>query len=532
MSEDLEKQQHVPCPHCGSSDAASHHKDGWMHCFSCGKNWKEGNFEVSKKEVKKGMPTLEEYIVPIKSRGFTQETCEFWGTTVAEYGEEMCIVFNHFNEKKEVVGRQIRTPDKDFYSFGTLGLYGKHLWQPNGKALIITEGPADAMAVSQINNYKFPVVSIPNGVQSAEKIFKQELKWIESFEQVVLMFDNDEVGIEAAQKCAAILTPGKVKIAKLPLKDANDMLLAGRGEEVTKSFWSAETYQLAGIVTIEDVKDLVLSKPEYGIPWPWPSLTRFTYGRRKHEIYGFGGGTGSGKSDFLTQVMAQTAGELNEKIGIISLEQTVEETVKRLAGKFKKKFFHLPDHEYDPSVLEKAMKDLQKNVVLYDHYGCSDWESIKNIIRYFAVGHDCKHIFVDNLTSISSKEQSRLEQLRTIMLGLVECAQRFDITLYYVSHLSTPAGTPHEEGGPVSASQFYGSRDIARCSNYLFGIERNQLAEDESERHKSKMKVLKARYAGHLNGNTLNLTYDIKTGMLNEDNERVVEREEIRETAF
>jgi len=26
---------HIPCPKCGSSDAAAINSDGWRHCFSC-----------------------------------------------------------------------------------------------------------------------------------------------------------------------------------------------------------------------------------------------------------------------------------------------------------------------------------------------------------------------------------------------------------------------------------------------------------------------------------------------------------------
>ena len=54
------------------------------------------------------------------------------------------------------------------------------------------------------------------------------MEWLEGFETVVFMFDEDEPGRKAAQACAQLLTPGKAKIASLPLKDANEMLLANR----------------------------------------------------------------------------------------------------------------------------------------------------------------------------------------------------------------------------------------------------------------------------------------------------------------
>ena len=38
--------------------------------------------------------------------------------------------------------------------------------------------------------------------------------------QVVLMFDMDEPGREAAAECAPLFSPGKCAIAELPVKDA------------------------------------------------------------------------------------------------------------------------------------------------------------------------------------------------------------------------------------------------------------------------------------------------------------------------
>ena len=52
------------------------------------------------------------------------------------------------------------------------------------------------------------------------KDLQQQLEWLEKFESIVLMFDSDTAGQTAAQECSKIFTPGKCKIATLPLKDA------------------------------------------------------------------------------------------------------------------------------------------------------------------------------------------------------------------------------------------------------------------------------------------------------------------------
>jgi twinkle protein len=96
----------------------------------------------------------------------------------------------------------------------------------------VTEGEIDALSVSQQTGNKWASVSVPNGAQGAHKAVARSLEWLETFESVVFMFDSDLAGREAAEKCSLMLSVGKAKIATLPLKDANEMLVAGRGSEI------------------------------------------------------------------------------------------------------------------------------------------------------------------------------------------------------------------------------------------------------------------------------------------------------------
>jgi 5S rRNA maturation endonuclease (ribonuclease M5) len=122
-------------------------------------------------------------------------------------------------------------PNKDFLFLGDIkeaGLYGQHLWRNGGRKVVITEGEIDALSVSQAQDNKWPVVSVPNGARGAKKAIQRELRWLEEFEEVVLMFDEDEEGRAAAQECAGLFRPGKCKLARLPMKDANELLKPAR----------------------------------------------------------------------------------------------------------------------------------------------------------------------------------------------------------------------------------------------------------------------------------------------------------------
>src|SRR5690606_10122518 len=124
-----------------------------------------------------------------------------------------------------LTAQHIRTPDKEFFWTGEakhLELFGQHLWRNGGKRIVVTEGEIDCLTVAQVFGLNWPVVSVPNGAQSAKKYIQQNLEFLEAFEEIVLAFDNDEPGRQAAEECASILTPGKVKIANWgPYKDAS-----------------------------------------------------------------------------------------------------------------------------------------------------------------------------------------------------------------------------------------------------------------------------------------------------------------------
>ena len=92
------------------------------------------------------------------------------------------------------------------------------------------------MSVSQAQNNKYPVVSLPSGSQSANKYIAANLKMVISICTIVICFDSDEPGMVAAEKAIKILPPGKAAICRLPRKDANEMLIAGEGKNLEISY--------------------------------------------------------------------------------------------------------------------------------------------------------------------------------------------------------------------------------------------------------------------------------------------------------
>lgn len=455
-------------------------------------------------------------------RGISADTCAKFGYLVGEHHGKPVQIAPYY-KAGQLVAQHIRDSSKDFkWTGNTAGveLFGQHLWRDGGKLVVVTEGEIDCLTVSQLQSNKWPVVSIPMGAQSAKKYLKANLEWLERFETVVLMFDMDEPGQLAAAECAPLFTPGKCKVATLGLKDPNELLLANRGSEVIDAIWGAKSYRPDGIVSITDLI-LQLDVPiEMGLSWPWDALTRATYGIRSDEVYTLGAGTGMGKSEIWKEVMVHLVRVHGEKVGGIFLEETPAHTVRCLAGKDKDKRFHVPNAGWTQDEFNEAVKDLAKQdkVVLYDHFGHTDYDTIKSRIRYMVVSQGCKHIFLDHITALASGERDLDErkELEYIMTDLSSLARELHFTLYLISHLNTPEGKPHEEGGRVMIRHFKGSRAIGQWSSFMFGLERNQQEPNEKLRHVSLLRILKDRYTGQATGVVIPLGYEVETGRLRE----------------
>jgi twinkle protein len=204
--------------------------------------------------------------------------------------------------------------------------------------------------------------------------------------------------------------------------------------------------------------------------------------------------------------------------GVIYLEQGVAETARRVAGKSVGKRFHVPDGSWTQEELREAVRALRDThrLHLYDNWGAMDWPTIKARIRYMASALGCQHIYLDHLTALAASETDERVALEKIMAEAASMAQSLKIVLHYVSHLTTPEGKPHEEGGRVTIRHFKGSRAIGFWSHFMFGLERDQQGAD---RGLTFVRCLKDRNTGQATGRVFPMRYDETTGMLNETDE-------------
>lgn len=522
---------HVPCPLCGSSDAGSLYDDGHCFCFVCQKPFTQDGSELpASAAAPKVDADLQAYlargsIVSHPKRGLTQATCKHWGylgnAANADHLSPYCDAHGVMRAIK------VRHPDKTFTWIGNhkecSALYGRWLWGQGGKMVVVTEGEIDALSVSQAFGNKFAVCSVRDGAQTAAKCVAKELEWLSSYERVVFMFDMDDPGRAAAIECARLLPPGKAFIAKLTEKDANELLKKGKQEEITRAAWNAEQYRPDGIVSAVSLFEAALHPPTSGLTWPWEFLTNWTYGRRYGEVYTFGAGTGIGKTDAIDEVVAHTLSVNKEAVAVFSYERGPAQTLKSIAGKLYSRRFHIPDPEGDFWTLDE-LKDALRSIehecaplFINDHFGGSDWASIKERIRYLFHAEGVRHFVIDPLSAMVVDSDDERRDLDKIVLEAATLASGLGICVYLVSHLTRPDfGPSHEEGGQVRLKQFRGSNAIGMFSTYVIGLERDQQADEPSERLRTLWRCVKDRYTGNSVGLTAPTYYDRISGRLEE----------------
>ena len=515
--------RHEVCPSCRENgldtdgDNLARYTDGGAHCFAC-KYTEKGNTTsqvISMKETKR-TDFINGTYNDLPKRKLSLATCRKFNYQIGEHKGQQAHIANYYDSNYKIEAQHIRYPDKGFSWIGNpknVLLFGQHLWRDSGKMLVVTEGEIDALSVSQyVFQNRFPVVSIPSGVNSAPKSIKHNIEWIEKFESVIFCFDNDEQGNEAALKCAALISPNKAKIAKLPLKDASEMVQAGRAKELVDAIWGAKQYRPDGIIEGKDTWDLVIADDEQAsVDYPYQGLNNKLRGLRKGEIVTITAGSGTGKSQFCREVAHHIINR-NQKLGYIALEESVQRSVRGLLSISLNTPLHLEEirKEIPQDKIKSEWEKLNKNVFFYDHWGSQESGNLLNKIRYLVRGLGCNWIVLDHISIVVSgigegDERRIIDNTMTALRSLVE---ELKFGLLIVSHLKRPVNVNrgHEEGLNTSMSQLRGSAGIGQLSDIVIGCERNQ----QSTEHPNLMtlRVLKNRHTGetgvatHLNFNT------------------------------
>ncbi len=527
-------------------------------CFSCGHYTKDPYQRLTDKDLDSTKPdrlstgktdrsvyretptsTDECLLHPIREisdRKLSYSTCEHFGVRVGVDTRDGTTPVYHlypfYDSEGNLTGYKYRSvKDKAFQTIGSVKgnqLFGADTVKSKGSKLFITEGELDAMSVYQAlkenSNIDWDpsVVSLPNGSKSAVKSISENLDLINNYEQVVLVFDQDAPGKEAAKEVCKILA-GKVYLAKLTEKDPNDMLKAGKSVDLKWAvLTNAKKYQPDGIINAKDCWDRYKNVREaecYPYPPTMPILNQKTFGCRPGSIVTVTSGSGCGKTQFLRELKYHYWATTDEKIADIALEEDVGDTIGGMLSLHLNKRITLPDVNVSEEDEEEAFQDIfgSGRFTMYDFFGGMDDDNLFSKLRYFtSTGH--KFIFLDHLSIIVSEYASdggERERIDTIMTKLAKLVKETGAIIFLVVHLKKAESSRHtfEEGATPTLDDLRGSGSIKQLSWDVIGLSRNQQHKDTICANTSELHTLKCRFTGRT-GKSGFLLFDDKSGRM------------------
>lgn len=517
------------CPACGSRDNLGVYTDH-KYCFGCG--YYEWTDKSTKPELKADRSTLglSRWQIPeegLPERKLSAEVMKRYRYGISLTGRgELIHVANYVDEGGSIVAQKLRFPNKEFPWMGEAKKampFGFDLWKA-GKRLVITEGEIDCLTVAQLQKLSWPVWSVRSGARGARKELLAVLPTLEQFEEVVLLFDNDKPGREAAEETAnAICGSVKVKVATLVgYKDPNEAWVKGAGQNVLQAIWNAPLYKPKTIISALDVIPSIKAElQEDRINYPWPGLQEVTQGFGENNIVTIIAGSGSGKSTFCRHLAHALQMGTSENVGGLFIEESVQQTVAGVLGiELGHNLVTNPSEISDETILEatRRLKLDTKPMYLFDlSFETVDTEELLSQIRYMAKSLGCKYIILDHLSFIVGgmevdNERKAIDVLMTKLRGLVKST---NITLFLVVHLKRPDGNRgYDEGLQISTNFIRGSQAIEQLSDTVLALQRNK--RDPNLHNWIEVVILKHRFNGNDGITACWLEYDPDTGVLTE----------------
>lgn len=531
---------HIPCENCGSSDGNSLWSDGHTYCYVCEK-WTAGTDETkqrasnSRGRATGGKPAMNNVwnfgdsqgkYSALTARGISKETCQKAGYWIAKVNGVCYQVADYRDQNGSIISQKVRDKDKNFKTTGSHKsdtLFGKHLWN-GGKKIVVTEGEIDMLTVMELQDCKYPVVSLGHGASAAKKTCAANYEYFDQFEQIILMFDMDEAGRRAVEEAAQVLPAGKVRVAVLPCKDANECHMLGEDRAVLEQIWNAGPWMPDGVVSAislrERIREHLGSEDAVGMLFSGCSgLNDRTLGARGGEVIMVTSGSGMGKSTFVRQQALMWGKAMGKKVGLAMLEESVEETAEDLIG--------LNNH-----VRLRQSDDLKKAIIedgrfdqwfdelfgndtfhLYDSFAEAEADRLLAKLAYMRTGLGCDVIVLDHISIVvsASEESDERKMIDRLMTKLKGFAKSTGVVLVVICHLKNPEkGKAHEEGRPVSITDLRGSGALRQLSDTIIALERNQQGDAPNL---VLVRVLKCRFTGDT-GIAGYMEYNKKTGWL------------------
>jgi len=540
------------CPKCDSSDGVQifEQEDGKRdaYCYACDTPFKKVDDLTVVEDTYKGGTTINKISIQdvlelpsadLTDRRIRQEILDHFGVKVGLNGSDRTTIDHHFypahSKTGELMGYKQRIcKTKDFTKVGTTkecALFGQHVC-PTNKKLFVTEGEIDALALYQVMldnmqkkwrdmGYLPSVVGVPTGAAGATSKLLDNMDFLKKFQEIIIVFDNDDAGRASAEKVAKSLDH-KVLLATIPLKDAGKMLEEGQEKELLAAVRSPQPYEPDGIINASTAWDRYKERKSvecHPYPKQFKELNDKTYGWRFGSVVTVTSGSGMGKTSFMRELVHDVLSTTEEKVAVVALEEDIGDSIEGLMAIELNKRISLPDVEVSDEEERAAFAKLfdGERVEMYDHFGGMDDADLFSRIKYFNTYLGCRVVVLDHLSIVISEAADQGDERRRIdavMTKLAKIAKSLDIVIFLVVHLrKAPQGKSFEEGHVPTSDDLRGSGSIKQLSWDVIALSRNQQEKDDIKRNTSGIHVLKCRFTGRT-GQAGYVLFDELTGRM------------------
>lgn len=478
---------HQTCPSCGHRGCYTIFEDGGGYCHSC-------SYTPKKKRKKDEDNVQSELKLEIRPyRGIKKEVAQKYNvsTGVNESGEEVTRVYQYPHAPKT------RVLPKDFSQnkgFTQEHLFGQNLFNTSSsRMLTIVEGEDDCLAAYQMLGEKYPVVSLPSATAAkSTKFMKSVHEYVNSFQTIILAFDNDDAGNSAATSFAQAF-PNKVYRVNLSThKDAcdylsnkaeNDFVYAWINRTKFVPEWDVNTTEQF-LRILEEGNDWVY------VPTGIQAYDEIGLGLMQGGLTVFTAPEGIGKTEFMRllewQLIAEHPGM---PFAYCHMEETNMRSILGLASYKLNKNVTRRSLITDMDEVKNAIADItsQDNIHQFSVGVAEDPDVLIERLTYYATVCDCKYIFFEPIQDLAHQRkdpsQSVEQFLSQLSVKLSRLASETGVGIITIAH--------QNDQGEIRDCRLIGKQAAVRVD-----LSRDLLSSDEDIRNTTTLTIKKNRPVG------------------------------------
>lgn len=543
--------KHTSCESCGSSDAKAVYSDGSSYCFSCEKTtvseeFKQANSKVNRKAnkekecmeetevVKQSKPNItEEKNAEIKSatgikgngyRGLKDEYTKLFGVRYS-YDEETGEVTEQYypiTAQGTLSGYKVREIPKSFRSIARTGadcdVFGAFKFNRGGKYVVIVEGEVDMLSAYQMlaeynkqrnSEYEIAVVSPTTGANSHKQI-ANNYKFFDSFDNIIVCYDNDKAGKDAIEKVIPNLPKGKVKTMNMRYKDANEYLVNGKDKEFVQDFWNAKTYTPAGVVGSSALYELLIESTHVKkIPLP-PFLSKLDNMLGSVDLGTIGviaAGSGAAKTTVANELIYYWLFNSPYKIGVVSLELTCGQYAQAMLSRhIENKISNIKDPEeklkfLEQSTIKTKADELFKTPDGQDRFMVIDERDgsidvLQDKIEEMIISCGVKVVILDPVSDLF--DNAPLDIQAGFMKWQKSMVKNYNVTFINIAHIRKGSNNKESAstGAFVPEEAIIGASQQVKSASWVVMLSRDKYNEDDTVRNTTRIVLSKNRSNG------------------------------------